>query len=518
MKPSRMLSAWVLAGVVSVACVAFPARADEYIDRVNATFKQIPKDKRSDLVILPVVAKLEAPPAGLRTQERAALIGSKAPNFQGAADWAQKEPQKAVIAALDKVAKEEDRLKSYAFAQPYGVEGVEVDLISAGMYTELGNPPLLAAARPLYMPALENAGILAHVEASRLAESGDTVGAIKVITDWLFFARQMADRPLMSEKKWAMESMKLALERIRDLAYQDFRAEKHTMEPPKVRAAIERLRPVRGFLALDRIALPEGDFLGREQLTLQVLDNSGPIDSVFASTMARVASSDRPLRLFAAEAFWRTAATGHANLRDTRSTLDGLRSDWRRRWDLSPFDPLVATVTEYRRRVQTTSRFAILNGAFDDVDGLFSLRQQLATEAAGTRMSLGVYGYFLRQKLLPKTMAAARPEYIDAVDKDPYSRSNGDIQFFVPGRDTPRGPNGEEQPRTVTLYPPEPYPSFKINIGSDQYIIYSVGPDDDRGFAAFATQTRTGIRGDYLLFPPTLSLYRQRLLETNQLR
>lgn len=500
------------------ALAATPARADEFTDRVNAPFKAIPEKLRSDLVVLPALAEMEKPPEVVKTQARAALLGSKGPGWRECAEWAQRPKQQAVLEKLAEVTKEEDRLKAYVFAQPYGVEGVDVGLVSKGMYTELGDPPLLAAAQHLYMPGLESAGVLAHVEASRLAEAGDALGAIKVLTDWLFFCRQVADRPTIAETRWAMVSMKAALERVRDVVYGDFRAETHLSDLTTLREAITRLKERRGFLMLDRLRLPTADFDARDQLLGKVMDPSGrPSETSFGPVMARVDASERPLKLFSSTAFWDGARGSHANRRDTAQVLSGLREDWRRRWELPPFDKYVSTTTDYRKVVRTSTKYATLNGAFDSMDDLFSLRQQLRAELGATRMAMGVYGFFLRNRTLPQTMASARPEFIDAVDKDPYSPRGADLSFFVPERDTAK-PGEERRPHVVNVFPPPPAPQFSIPLGADQFVIYSVGPDGLAGRCTYATQERAGVPGDYLLFPPAVSLYRRRLIETNQLQ
>jgi hypothetical protein len=505
------------------------ARADEYIDRVNAAFKQIPADKRSDTVLLPLLAAMDPAPDELATQARAALLASRGPGWAAASQWAQKPAQKAVLDALDKVTKEEDRLKAYAFAQPYGVDAMggdkaAIDLISKGLYTELGEPALLSAARFGYMPALEQAGVLAHVEASRRLEAGDFAGAVKVLGDWVFFARQVADRPFIREKKWAIDAMTLGLERIRDLVFTDMRSGKRNAEPANVREAVTRLRERRGFLMLDRLTLPEGDFIAAEQmLSLVMTPGAGPNRDRFGPYMARTAAADRPLRLFSSSAYWDTAAAEHASERETRQMLSGVREDWSRRWQLPAFDPLVQRVTDYRRRVVTTPRFAMLSGPFADIDALFAQRQALRAELGGTRMALGVYGYLLRQRTLPPGLEACRPEFIDVIDKDPYGRPRPgttvapDLRFFVAARDTPKGPDGEEKPHVVRLFPDD-LPSFEVPLGSDQFVVFSVGPDGASDLARQATQNRLVGQGDYLLFPPMLSLVRQRLIETDQLK
>ena len=525
--------ACLLAAAWGLLTTASTTWADEYTDRVNKLVLDpdhpVSEKIRSDLVMLPVLAAMDTPPAVLKTQQRAALLGSDGPGWAECSDWAQKPNQKAVLEALDKVTKEEDRLKAFVFGQPYGVDAIRgdsqgIDLIAKGMYTELGDPPLVGAARQLYMPAMENAGILCQVEASRLFAAGDGAGAMKVLVDWLFFCRQMADRPMLREKKWAMESMLTALERLRDIVYQDLTAEKHTLDAAALRKVNTRLKDRKGFLQFDKLRIPEGDFIGREQLVKSIMGPDGqPSQGTFAQFMARASATERPLKLFSAAAYWETARAGHAGERETLKMLKGLHDDWYKRWELSPFDSYVNTSTDYRKLVQTSMKYAALNEAFDDMDSLFSLRQQLRTELGGTRMSIGAYAFLVRQKTMAQSLDALRPEFIDTVDKDPYASGKGggritDLRYYVPMRDTPKDDLGNPKPFTINLYPPAPYPEFKRDLNDKVFVIYSVGPDDASDMAVLATQTRTGVKGDYLLFPPTISLYRQRLLEKDELK
>jgi hypothetical protein len=509
----------MLASALALAGSGVPALGDEYKDRVNAPLKGVGDDKRSDKVLLPLLAAMEAPPAVVKSQAQAALVGSQGPGWSELQSWSQRAPQTAVLDAIAKVAKEEDRSKAFAFAQQYGAEIPELDLISKGMYTELGEPELLSAARHLYMPALERTGILVHVEASRLNEGGKTYEALKLLNDWLFVCRQMADRPFLREKKWAMESMRLSLERMRDVIHVDLKRDKHGMDVAKVLEINKRLKDRRGFLSIERIRLPDAEFVGREQLVSAIMGSDGkPSTQSFGPTLARAASSERPLRLFSASAFWDGVREKHAGARETRDMLKMVEGDWTKRWDLDFFDRVLTTASDYRRRVATTPKFAALQLGLGDVESLLGLRMELKLELVGTRSALGAYGFFLRNKAFPRTIASARPDFVEAVDKDPWSREGKDLEFFVPQRDTPKDADGKPKPHVLEIYAPDPTPRFKVPLGDDVFVIYSLGPDEDRGNANFATQTRTGVPGDYVLFPPLLSLYRQRLVELNELK
>lgn len=507
------------ATLLALVAGATSARADVYKDRINADFKGVAEDKRTDKVILPLLIALEPAPAVARSQQQAALFSSFGPGWDELKAWSQKPTQTAVLDALAKVTKEEDRPKAYAFAQAYGADISDLDMVVKRMYTELGEPELLSAARHLYMPAIENAGILVHVEASRLAESGKVYESLKLLNDWLFFCRQMADRKFLREKRWAMDSMKLAFERMRDVVYVDMSAGKKSMDSAKVLEINKRLKDRRGFLAIERIRLPEGDFTGREQLVAAIMGSDGtPSPETFGPTLARAASRDRPLRLFSAAAFWDGVRPGHANAKQTKDMLATIVGDWTKRWDLNYFDRLLTIATDYRRQVATTPKFASLQLGLGEVEDLFQLRHLLNVELAGTRMSLGAYGFYLRHTTLPTGLSQTRPDYIEGVDKDPYSRRDGDLQYFVPQRDTPRDADGNPKPHTVEIFAPDPLPKFSVPLGDKTFALYSIGPDEDRGNLLYATQTRPGVPGDYLLFPPLLSLERQRLIDTGQLK
>ncbi len=515
---------WAKVGIVAAATlmiVGGVARADVYTKQVNDLFKDVPAELRSDTVLLPVAAKMEAPPAAYRSQREAALLGTVGSSWATAVQWAQKPAQTAVLDALAKVTKEGARTKAYVFAQAYGSEVQDLDLLSQGLYTELGSPELLAAARHQYLPALERVGVLAHVEASRLAEAGKMEDAVTVMINWMWFCRQMADRPFVREKRWGMDGMKLAAERIRDLVFTDIRDNKRSMDAGKVIELNKRLRDRGGFLATERIRMPEAEFVAREQLVNAIMGQDGkPSAATFGSALARTSASERPLRLFSAAAFWDGARSRHAGARETREAVNALKSDWEKRWTLDPFDRIVLSAGSYERVLSNPSLAAIQNG-LGDIQALFAQRTELRTELAGARAALGVYGFWLKNRSWPVALPAVSPEFMQGVDADPYSRTGRQIEFFVPMRDTPKNADGQPMPHEVVVQPLSGTAPFTVPMNDKVFVIYSVGPDDDRGNASRATQSRRAKpgepSGDYLLFPPMIGLERQRLVELNQL-
>jgi hypothetical protein len=137
-------------------------------------------------------------------------------------------------------------------------------------------------------------------------------------------------------------------------------------------------------------------------------------------------------------------------------------------------------------------------------------------------MGLATYAFVVANSRIPPGLAAIRPTFTKGapIDQDPFTppRRRADLQFFVPGKDTPKGPQGQEVPYVISMFPPKPWPEFEVPMRSDHFVIYSVGPDQLASQCLNATQDRTGVRGDYLLWPPFMSLGRAYLIEKGELR
>lgn len=528
LRGGRVLLAAV--GCLALLAAVSVARADDSLEAINREFAAVPESRRSDRLLLPPLADIQPAPQSLQTRspewvtrpaERAAMLSSEGPNWTDWKAWAEGAPQQAVLAVLPTITAETDYRRAYSFAQPYGIEGVSIELISKEMYTDLGDPPLLARARHLYMPKLETLETLVHVEASRLMETGEADKALKLMADWAMFARQFADRPMLIEKRWALDALDLALIRLRDLAYQDFRSADRKMTTEALVETVDRFRTRNGYIDLDRLQLPMGEFAARQQLIHRVMVPGGGVNAAeFSRELARITTVERPLRRFAAAAYWDSMAAGHSGDLDTRRQLVRIRDDWVRRWSLPPYDPVLANRSDYQKAVRGRPQFALLDAGLETFEELFPLRHKLRVEAAGTRMGLAAYAFVVTNRNLPPGLAAVRPQFTKGapLDKDPYTKRGADIQYFVPMRDTPRDEHGREKLYRIALFPPKPHPEFEVPMGKDHFILYSAGPDDLPGMAANLTQDRRGVPGDYLLWPPLLSLERTYLKEQGQLR
>ncbi|MBC7833658.1 MAG: hypothetical protein H7Y88_00975 [Phycisphaerales bacterium] len=511
-----LVPAAVVASFSVLALNPFVARADEFVDRVNAPYSRISDAKRSDLVVLPLLAKMAAVPGGLQDGgmlEDAALLTHEQAAFAEAAAWAQAPEQKAVLEALARVTEDDDPETRMVFAQPYGVEGAAPELVEVGMYTDLGDPPLLAAAKFGYLDGLEAVGLLAFVEAQRLVGEGKPGEAMEVLLDLIAFGRQLTDRAFVKERALGEMMMFIGFVSIRDIAYRDSKASTHALTSDGIRAVIRRLDDRRATVGLERMLIPTGDQVALEQLLNRIYTSSGAADpESFATTLSSLSAAERPLRLFSEAARWDQVRAVAAPAEETRRALSRMYSDWVRRWSLQVSDPLLSSPTDFSKVVQGRPNMAVLELAAP-AERLFATRKNLMTEAAGTRMSLAMYGQFLKQGSYPLALTAVRPSFIQTIDVDPYIPSRS-IRFFVPVRDT-KGPQGTAQPLEMRVFPRKPLKPFSITLRDDVFVMYSIGPDEDDGHAQNITQSDSG--GDYLLWPPMLSLLRQSLIDQGEL-
>jgi hypothetical protein len=516
------------------------ALGDDLVDRANAQYQGIPEDKRSDLILLPALVGLEPPPAvlmGFRlasprdsaSERIAMLLPNDAEAWGEVEAWAMAPSQRAALEALQRATTDDDSGQRMAFGQPYGIEAVSnLDLIRAGLYTELGDPPLLAAARFNLIDAnapglapLDRLVALGHVEATRLAGEGKMDEAIDVLLRLVYLGRQFAERGFVVEVDWGLRRMISGLQRVRDVAYVDFNGSKVLGESDLI-ALVKRLDDQAGFMRFDRLGFPQADRYAAEQVVAQVFIERGGPNPQFAQTMAHLGSSQLPLRLFSEEAKWRNVASSHDNWFDTTEALDRVAKDWSSRWSLSQFDKRMNEPFAYDSL--NPQQDAVLLAVFHrDADDLFGDRQMLKAEAVGARTALGVLAYTARHRVFPPKLASIRPRYVQELEADPYNpnRANGakpPLEFFVPIRDQEFGPREDPRPHTINVVVLSGR-NFDIDVGSDQFILYSVGPDGAKNWVKNVREdARDLYQGDYLIWPPTISLQRQNLREVGELK
>jgi hypothetical protein len=504
--------------VAAAILSALPALADEFTDRANNLYRSISQAQRSDLVLLPLLAKMDPPPAAVATPVKAALLPAGSSDWAGAEQWAQAAPQRAVLEALNRITKDERPDSTWAFGQPYGTDALATTnegaaLIKAKLYTDLGDPPTLAGAKFLYLTALDNVACLANVEATRLAADGKIKEAAGVMSDWLFFARQIADRQMYVECRWGLRAMNVAIERLRDIAYLDFHYGKKVLKPDEILAEVDRLREANGFLRLDRIRFPEGNRIAAQQTLATVFVPKGGPNATFGQTMARLASTQRPLRFFAEVARWDGIASKHATAADSATELKKVYDDLAGRWPLDPFDARLDTTTDYEK--MDKDEYAALAAVVPEMSDLFLTRRLVWTEAVGTRCALGILAFYYARQHFPPQIESIRPRFAKTIEADPFNpdRARGKqppLQYFVPIRDETFPSGTEPHPHEINVTAAGV--AFQVKIGDDQFVLYSVGPNGEKDWANNVSAPPTE-DGDMLLWPPVISLLRQHLAE-----
>jgi len=513
---------------LAVVVSAPRAGAQTPLEAVNGRFADVAPSRRSEPVLIPALANLEAPPIGVDRLPAARLLPYGAPGWDAAEAWATASPQRAMLEALREVTGEARYEEAKVFAQPYGVSDLSPSTIASGMYTDLGDPPLLAAARHLWLPAMERLRVLVHVEATRLTGEGDPAAAVDLVLRLVGFGRQMADRAMLAEVVWGYETMLDGLRRVRDVAYIDFKGGR-VYDPDALLEVVGDLE-AEDFLAISRLRFPVGNRHASRQLIDRVYEERGGArEDVFLSTMIRLSGGDRPFRRFAGASRWSGAAGRQIDWFDANDTLTEVYRGWTGRWDLDPFDPVmnlpfaIDTVESPRDAVVVLHPFRTRTETGREVTGtdLFELRTLLQVERIGTRLSLGVLGRYYVAGLFPPTISSIRPRWVRRIEGDPYNVDLvGDTQppmeFFGPVRDAFVADRRDTpDPHTMEVFPGDGS-NFEMTLFDDEFVLYSVGPNGAKDWAERVSQDRNALLGDYLIWPPVLGLHRVHLQQLGE--
>lgn len=496
-------------GLASAAAVA-----DDYIKRVNDLYKTIPADKNAATILFPVLAKMQEPPKVLIDAKRAAIVLATHSDWAAIKEWIDAQPQRDMITAVKKVTDEESWKKAYAISIPYGADAAEqIDpkLVIDKMYIDLGEPATLAQANFLYLPRLTWVEMLMHAEANRLASEGKPKEAMDQLVRLCWIGRMMADREFQQEKAWGMNCVILSLMRIRDIAYLDSKKDQSDLQAEDLRAVIQRLKRVGGMLGIDRLQPPVGNQIAAEQLVAQVMvPSQGPDPERWSRLLAKALTKDRPLRIFSEAAKWEGVRQLHAKTEETAKMVERVYSDFNARWKLDPYDQRLKTPSDYAKLDR--AKFALVDSTVSDVELVMTQRIIAAVEAASTRMSLGAYAYKLQNRVLPVSLASSRPNIITEVDLDPFDPERRRQVGYVPA---------SEGDINITVFPELlglRTPQFQVKVFKGEFIVYTGGPDGlDNGGRRF-TQTMSDEKGDYLAWPPVISLVRKNLEDTGSLK
>ena len=418
------------------------AQPSEQLAELNDLWVTIPDEDRSDLVLLPALASMDAPPPAASSIPAAALLTPDSDSWSSVESWATAPAQVATLDALKTVS---ERRSRFVFAQPYG-DNVGNAAKDAGLWTDLGNPPLLANASFGWIEPLSALGALVQVEATRLGAAGDVTEAMNLVTSWIRFARSFADRQFQDEVSTALSWMIFGMERLRDLAY----LYGDGVDGVELRAVIRELDERE--LNIARLRLPKGHRLAAEELlAMTFIERGGPNPDTFGRVFAQLETGDRPMRLFAEAARWQRLADQHADYFSTVDELESAHSDWSLRWDVTPFDLIWNQAPHYERI--DSQRHALITNVVPNAMELFEQRRALRTEIAGTRLALAIVGYEEWGGGWPDPVFAVRPRFISEIPIDPWNPAEDEpLQFFVPIRDLPSSERVQPGPHEMTIH------------------------------------------------------------------
>jgi hypothetical protein len=509
-------------GLSALLGLCHSASAQSFIDEANALYSDIVDERRSDPILLPALIALEEPPVGVDTPERAAIafVGSRA--WDAAEAWATAPPQQAMLDALRRGTRGSEYDTAMAFGQPYGVGGIEIDLIRGRAYTELGDPPLLADARHLYMDMLPALVCLVHVEATRLAGEGQFIEALDTLAAFAKFGYQMADREFLEEAAWGYRAMAGAIARIRDIAYVDFRGAKE-IDPDELREIIARLHESEGPKRLDRLNFPRANRIAARQLIdVLYVDRGGVNEARFVPTMVRLATGDRPLRRFSAASYFEGLAGTQKDSFEIGDVNNELFESWERKWRLSRFDPVRALPFAWDQGVAGEDAIVVREGAGGDMGVLFELREIVELERVGTRQALGLLGRYYVAGSFATRIDGIRPRWVERLEDDPFNETRAGgreppMRYFRPVTDYYLADERDEpQPHRMQVFPGDGT-NFEVVLGEDHFLVYSTGADGRDNNGTRMHTDPESVLGDYLIWPPMLSLHREHLRQIGEL-
>lgn len=432
--------------------LAAPSAADSaFIEQANTLAGPLSGTVDAAAELAPAILAMKPSPAAIKTVLAATLITPESKNWGEVETWATSDESKKVLEVLTKIT---DPKAKFMWALKYGAPATNPDWVKAGFYVELGTPPTLAGAQFKYLDKLDEVSKLCTVEAARLVQAGDGKNALRVLTEWLRFARMMADREFLDEKAWGMLTIMRAAERFRDLLYQNEKA----FTPEQLIEGVKQIAE-RELLAR-RMRLPEGDRLAAEQLIVRTIsERGGPNPDTFAATMARKSAGERPLNLFTEAAYWGQIEAAHGGWFDTKDELAKVWGDWKKRWEINdPNDEFIDGAPYFSRLDK--AKFALVAATLAHIEPIGRVRERLYLELSGTRMAMAVIGFKLTQKQFPPNINAVEPKFIRDNELDFFNfnrpkRQTDVLRYWVPMRDQKWGEREVPKPYEVVVLPPK---------------------------------------------------------------
>jgi len=526
----RPVSGFVASAIAAAVAFMLPTAsslADVYVDRINSYLREYDASRFVDTDLRKGLVGMDPNPIATinRHYYELLLIGPGRSGWETAVAWANAQPQRDALAAIERATANTSQRTHGVLGLPYGAIAAGVDFVADGFYTELGDPPLLARVQLFYLDHITNGLDLVYVEARRLEAEGQIRQAADTALRYVYLARIIAERELFAEVRFGLVHMQVGLELLRDIVYTDSRKQRPTLTATDASELAAALNERTTFLAIDRIRFPRGQRQAGEQLVGTIYTGArreGPDADRFASVMSLISEPTRPLRRFSARANWQNAASEQATAEVARRNVVNVFEGWANRWTFAMNDPILREQSDFDRIDKKAN--AVATSVGESGDELFSFRKRLAAELRGTRLAIALHAVTLSSGgSIPPSVSSPQPRFIEEIPDDPYARrANMKFEYYVPSR--ARRADADDLYR-VTVYPRSPlipagdrvFPDFQVPFGPNEYILYSVGPDMERGAARSATQAHPEYRaGDYVLWPPTVAMLRTYLKQTRQ--
>ncbi len=178
---------------------------------------------------------------------------------------------------------------------------------------------------------------------------------------------------------------------------------------------------------------PAADQLAAEQLVARVYSGGDkPNPEIFAATLAKMSVGDRPLRMFSEAAGWKMSAASRPTRRRRSRTSARSPGDFKYRWGLDPFDPVLNSESDYRKLVAGNPTMRLATVVYRLYPQMFNLRKDLRVELEGTRQALAMYAYFLKNGTFPSVLSGLRPTFIPDPGQRPVRPAGEELSVLRP--------------------------------------------------------------------------------------
>ena len=392
-------------------------------------------------------------------------------------DWAESNPDlfEAILAARGRA----------TLGLPYGdMSEADEAFVEAGILAQPapGGDPMKTEFP--WIDKLNWVTTCVSAEAWRRAEAGDVMSGIDLQTALVQWLRQCCTREFIDEQYNAINSMSVALQVTREIAWW----KRNEVDPDGLKNIARTILPQ---LKVDRnnLLMAEGDKeLAKVRLDRLFSRRGQPDAKAFLEFFTDRDADAKSFGRVRNAGYWRWVARQHKPEELTAQKLDDVYDDWWRRWRIQAYDPILSAQPPESERMNST-RYAAVLKIVPEIRPLFEARNRLLVEVNGTCAALAVCAQYKKDGRWPADIRSARSNTRRLSVVDPFSIESKVIKYWKPNRLRINGHRGE------------------VVIDSGLPVIYSLGVDTLDGDAK--THTDNGIEGDIVVWPPLRMLERE---------